>query len=116
MVKINDNERACLMALASEYDSDMNCLYMREVARRTGLDEKLVRRSVRSLGRKGLALYVRGLFNEDGQVAGSGYQASREGWEMVSADLEAPHAAELAAFHGRMASLAALGKCQNAAG
>jgi len=38
---------------------------------------------VRALARKGLAVYERGLFDEDGMVAGSGYRASFEGTLLV---------------------------------
>lgn len=46
--------------------------------------ENKVRIYVRSLARKGLAEYVRGLFTEDGEVAGSGYSATYEGALLIS--------------------------------
>ena len=47
------------------------------------LDRKQVRRACRSLARKGLAQFGSGLFTEDGEVAGSGYTATREGVHLV---------------------------------
>lgn len=76
---VSPRERKVLAVLAQHYSSDMNCLYFRYIASETGLEVKQVRRSVRSLARKGLAEYVKGLFNNDGEVAGSGYCCTREG-------------------------------------
>ena len=46
-------------------------------------DVKEVRRGCRSLRRKGLAEFYRGLMTEDGQVAGSGYCISSKGCDLV---------------------------------
>ena len=75
MIKINDNERKVLQALSDFADESEEgaCLYTRSIAERAGLEEKQARRSIRALVRKGLAEYHRGLFNDDGMVAGSGY-------------------------------------------
>jgi hypothetical protein len=45
----------------------------------TGLERKVVRRACRSLARKGLAEYGKGLWNDDGEPAGAGYAATRAG-------------------------------------
>lgn len=50
---------------------------------RSGLDRKAVRRACRSLARKGLAKYGRGLWTEDGEMYGSGYSATHEGNEAI---------------------------------
>ena len=50
----------------------------------TKLEKTQVRRSVRSLARKGLAEFVRGLFDDDGMVAGSGYCCTRAGKELAA--------------------------------
>ncbi len=83
-VNISERERQVLVYLAKEWSSEQNCFYMRSIAKETGLDIPQVRRSVRSLARKGLAEYVRGLFDGDGQVAGSGYCATKAGAVLVS--------------------------------
>ena len=78
-IKISEREKKCLTHLLTLYNSDQDCTYFRYVAKDTGLEEKQVKRAVRSLARKGLAEYVRGLFDEDGFVAGSGYRATELG-------------------------------------
>jgi len=78
-IKINEKEEKCLRALAEYYDADANCMYFRGVVEQTKLELKEVRRAVRSLARKGLAQFERGLFDDDGQVAGSGYRCTLEG-------------------------------------
>lgn len=75
--KINENERKVLEYIAEEYDE--MAYYFRGIVKHTGLELKQVRRACRSLARKGYAEYRRGLFNEDGMTAGSGYSATREG-------------------------------------
>lgn len=84
-VKISDRERKCLESLVmiySEYDEG-RCTYFRVISKQTGLTEQQVRRSVRSLARKGLAEYHRGLFDDDGFTAGSGYCATKAGAELI---------------------------------
>ncbi len=81
--KVSERELQCLEALAEHYSEDCDCLYMRSIARITNLTIPQVRRSVRSLARKGLTKYVRGLFDEDGMVAGSGYCCTQEGSDLV---------------------------------
>lgn len=82
-IKISDRERLVLVCLAEYWNDDCDCLYMRTIAKETKLEIFQVKRSVRSLARKGLTEYVRGLFDEDGMVAGSGYRATREGAVLV---------------------------------
>jgi hypothetical protein len=45
----------------------------------TRLDRKTVRRACRSLARKGLTEFGKGLWNDDGEPAGSGYCATKAG-------------------------------------
>jgi DNA-binding MarR family transcriptional regulator len=84
-IGVSEREHKCLAVLAEIYDEESNCYYMRHIAKVTGLDLVQVRRSVRALARKGLAEYVRGLFDEDGMVAGSGYCCTRAGFELINA-------------------------------
>lgn len=77
--KISHSEIKCLEVLVEYYSHDCNCLYFRAFPEKTGLTLIGVKRAVRSLAKKGLAEYVRGLFDEDGFVAGSGYRATYEG-------------------------------------
>jgi len=84
-MKITDNEKKTLTALAmetregGEYCSSFNGL----LGYADDLDRRQIRLSCRSLKRKGLAEFYRGLTNEDGEVAGSGYCISDEGRELA---------------------------------
>ena len=82
-IRLNDVEIACLKVLATEAKHNQNCLYFRTIVENTGFDLKRVRRAVRSLARKKLASYERGLLTEDGKAAGSGYCCTREGEEIA---------------------------------
>lgn len=77
---ISAREMQALNALAGSYGGDFDCLRFATIARRGGLDPKHVRRSVRALARKGLAEYVKGLWTEDGEPAGSGYRCTAAGF------------------------------------
>lgn len=83
-MKLNENERRVLEALAMGGE-DFGCFPFDLLAEDTGLDRKQVRRACRSLARKGLAEYHRGLWTEDGEPAGSGYCASAAGRKELEA-------------------------------
>ena len=83
MTKVNENEQKVLEYLASEYEEGM-AYYFTSIEEGTKLDRKTVRRSCRSLTRKGLAQFVRGLFDDDGKVAGSGYSVTLQGAKLVN--------------------------------
>ena len=83
-MKVSDREMKVLKVLAGHYNDEGNCLYFRTIMAETKLEKTQVRRSVRSLARKDLAKYERGLFDDDGTVAGSGYCCTRAGKELVS--------------------------------
>jgi len=78
MVKLNEIEIKVLHELAQAERQEC-CMYFRGIVSNTKLELKQVRRACRSLARKKLAEYVRGLMDEDGQVAGSGYTATQAG-------------------------------------
>jgi len=81
-MKLNDNERKVLAAL---YNEDGICFSgFAFLMEETGLDRKAVRRSCRSLKRKGLAQFASGLWDEDGEPRGSGYAATKEGVEVLN--------------------------------
>lgn len=78
--EICENERKVLAALAEDYsDDEWHAWYLRDLVTETKLEIAQVRRACRSLAKKGYAKYERGLFNEDGEVAGSGYRATLAG-------------------------------------
>lgn len=83
--KISKLQRDVLTVLAEHFEDDMgNCLYIRTIASEANLEHRVARLAVRALARKGLAVYERGLFDEDGMVAGSGYRASFEGALLIN--------------------------------
>lgn len=83
---LNANEVKVLAALASVGGSDFGCLSFRAIGQRVRLKRPEIRRACRSLARKGLAEFHRGLWSEDGEPRGSGYGATRSG--CVWADLK----------------------------
>ena len=84
IIKVSETELKCLKVLVEEYDSEANCMYMRYIVGTTGLELKQVKRSVRALARKGLAEYIRGLMDDEGKVAGSGYCATEKGAKFIN--------------------------------
>ncbi len=82
---INENEKKVLIFMAESYDSfgGGGCYYFKTIADDVKLEIKQVRRACRSLKKKGFAEYIRGLFDEDGMVAGSGYCCTNKGAELV---------------------------------
>lgn len=84
---LNDNEVKVLAALASVaphpsagYFDDFGFLSFQAIGHRVRrLDRATIRRSCRSLTRKGLARFGRGLWTEDMEPRGSGYAATKDG-------------------------------------
>ena len=74
-VNSGTDTHACLMALFALHEShgEERCFYFRSIEEYTGFPRSRVRRAVRRLAKIGLAEFQRGLFDEDGQTAGSGY-------------------------------------------
>lgn len=52
---------------------------IRAVSREAGLNREVARAGLRLARERGLAVFCRGLFTEDGEVAGAGYSLTREG-------------------------------------
>lgn len=92
-VKLNKNEQVVLQAMISatpsswESDAWPYWFFGFETIRRYsgGSDRNLIRRIVRSLARKGMAEYRRGLSSEDGEVAGAGYGVTIAGRDFIHA-------------------------------
>jgi hypothetical protein len=85
-VKLNPQERAVLKVLAREVDSDCNCFPFAPICRITRLNRTAVRRACRSLARKGLAEYHKGLWTMDGEPGGAGYAATMAGADLLQGD------------------------------
>jgi hypothetical protein len=84
-MKITEKEKLVLTALAQHTrETGEFCVGFKYLEGYAGdLDIRQIRLGCRSLRRKGLAEFYRGLFNEDGEVAGSGYCISNEGRELA---------------------------------
>ncbi len=76
---MTDNDKKVLKVLVDHYDRECNCLHFSFLSEVTDLDCKAVRRIVRRLARNGMAQFVRGLFDDEGRVAGSGYCCTLKG-------------------------------------
>lgn len=80
LVRLSERERACLQAIYELSHGEMGYgIYFKTIVAETGLTLAQVRRSVRACARKGLAEHIRGLFTDDGMVAGSGYGITPSG-------------------------------------
>jgi len=73
------SERAVLKCLEEHSSHDENCLPSGFIATLTDLSLLQARRAVKSLQRRGYAELVRGIFRDDGSLAGSGYCCTPEG-------------------------------------
>src|SRR5665811_2116021 len=89
-IRINTYERGVLECLVEgrECDNDFCYSNFRGLCDKTQLDRKIVRRACRALKRKGLAEYGRGLWTEDGEVAGSGYAATQAGADWLGTEFQ----------------------------
>jgi hypothetical protein len=92
-IRLSDREARCLHAwedVGTEY-----CLNFRGVSQRCTIEARNIRRVVRSLARKGLLEFQRGLFDEcDGSVAGAGYSLTPLGADLLDERIEAVPARE----------------------
>ena len=85
-------EAQALMALATGCGTENPEYYFpfRAIAKASGLPQKKVRRAVRSLARKGLAKYARGLWCEyTDRPAGAGYSCTELGCSVYNSTLKA---------------------------
>ena len=78
MSPVSARELKALRALGEVFDHDANCLSFKGIAQRSELELKHVRRTVRALARKGFALYVKGLWDDEGP-RGAGYCCTHDG-------------------------------------
>jgi DNA-binding IclR family transcriptional regulator len=78
---ITTRELPVLRALAASYSEyeDFYFQNFKSICRRTKLPRAEVRRCARSLARKGFAKFGKGLWTEDGELAGSGYGCTKAG-------------------------------------
>lgn len=83
-IRTSARERALLTVLVNYYyEGEEHFLSFASLSEESGVERRHIRRTVRALARKGLAKYGRGLFNEDGEVCGSGYCCTKLGAELI---------------------------------
>lgn len=76
-VRLNGYEVKILVALSRAYEE--HYWAFAKIADESGVPKTHVRRIVRLLARKGLARFAAGLMNDDGELAGAGYQLTEKG-------------------------------------
>ena len=89
---MNAHETTVLAVLADETDEAELYYSFDPIIVRTGLDRKQVRRAVRSLARRGFAVYARGLWTDDGEPAGAGYACTQAGRDARESGVEGRNA------------------------
>lgn len=77
--QLTKSECMVLKCLEEHSGHDENCLPSGFIAALTDLSLLQARRAVKSLQRRGYAELVRGIFRDDGSLAGSGYCCTPEG-------------------------------------
>lgn len=82
------HEREVLAAIQDKAGSEYS-LSFKAIEKRTALSRKAVRTACRSLAGKGLLHFSSGLMTEDGEVAGSGYGCTDDGWTLARQWLDA---------------------------
>ena len=82
---LTDARERVLKHLVKSYREDSEFCYssFRGIMFGTNLDRQTVRNACRALARKGLTEYGRGLWSNDGMVAGSGYRITAAGEEFL---------------------------------
>lgn len=90
--KVSERERVLLVSMADSYE-DESYFNFAALSHRTGVELQHIRRTVRALARKGLAVYGKGLWTGDGEMAGAGYSITKAGRELA-AELLAKEPAE----------------------
>ena len=83
-ITINDKEKKVLKILVEDAAMEGDCFYFRYISKKTKLIRAEVRRICRSLAKKELAKYERGLFDDEGMTAGSGYGATMLGIDFIN--------------------------------
>lgn len=83
-VRLTANEREAVRGLTGTEAPEMFFTF-KGVGAHCDLPQHLIRRTVRALARKGLAIYRRGLWTDCGEPAGSGYALTKAGRDMSEA-------------------------------
>lgn len=84
MIKLSTLEQQTLLAW-EDVHADFGYLNFRGVAQRCTTPQHQIRRVVRALARKSMLQFGRGLFTDEGEVAGSGYGLTQAGRNYLDA-------------------------------
>lgn len=82
--RLSANDEKVLRFLADQ-SVDFGVYPFDPLAEQTGLSRREVRLSCRKLARKGLTEFHRGCWTDDGEPAGSGYDATTAGRDLIRA-------------------------------
>lgn len=82
-MNLNEAERKVLAFLADQYSDDYGYYGFNGIKQHVKLDRRVIRLACRSLKRKGLTEFKAGLWNDEGEVAGSGYSATKAGVDFL---------------------------------
>jgi hypothetical protein len=87
-IKLSQRE-LCILETLDDAGGPDNYGYLsfRAIASCANLDPKVIRRAVRSLARKGFAQYGKGLWTDDGELAGAGYCCTEAGHNFLFPNL-----------------------------
>jgi hypothetical protein len=82
---MSPTEQQVLKALVQgeRYEGTFGVFNFAYLSEETGLERPQVRRACRSLARKGLAEFFKGLWSDEGKPAGSGYAATHAGEDIL---------------------------------
>ena len=78
--RLSERERKVLIGITENSAPDW-AFPFQSIIDLTGIEPHNTRRVVRSLARKGMMRFCRGLISDDGELAGSGYAVTEAGWE-----------------------------------
>jgi hypothetical protein len=83
-------DELCLRTLDNMISDPEYCTRTDGMAKSMGIDKDMVIALLRELKRRGHADFFRGLFTEDGDVAGAGYAPTRAGLDALRKSWKAP--------------------------
>ena len=87
--KLSTLESKCMAAWRG-CDPDFGYLSFAGISCRSGVPQHLTRRVTRALARKGMVQFARGLWDEDGEMRGSGYGLTKCGHDWIASHGELP--------------------------
>lgn len=81
---MSEAQTRVLEYLCESYSEEFGYSPFRPIMIYTSLPRATVRRACRALTRKGLAEFGKGLWTDDGEMAGSGYRATKKGRALIA--------------------------------